>query len=107
VFERLGHKVGELMKTNMTLSGFLGNASEVKGIILKELIVGSKTVPTAFFMVDVKGRYNILLGHDWIHANGCVPSTLHQCVIQWVRYEVEVIHADDTTCVAMAEVGDG
>jgi hypothetical protein len=31
-----------------------------------ELTVGSKTVPTTFFVVDVKGRYNVLLGRDWI-----------------------------------------
>jgi hypothetical protein len=54
-------------------------------------------------VVDVKGRYNILLGRDWIHANGCVPSTLHQCVVQWVGDEVEIIKADDSACVALAE----
>jgi hypothetical protein len=35
VFEKLGHREGELMKTNMTLSGFSGEASEAKGIIMK------------------------------------------------------------------------
>jgi hypothetical protein len=48
VFEKLGHKDDELMKTNMTLSGFSGEASEAKGIISKELTVGSKTIPTTF-----------------------------------------------------------
>jgi hypothetical protein len=86
------------MRTNMMLSGFLGEASDAKGIIFEELTVGSKTVLTTFFVVDVKGKYNILLGRDWIHANGCVPSTLHQCVVQWVGDEV-----DDSACVALAE----
>jgi Glu-tRNA(Gln) amidotransferase subunit E-like FAD-binding protein len=45
----------------------------------------------------------VLLGGDWIRANACVPSTLHQCVIQCVGNEVEVITADDTACIAMAE----
>jgi hypothetical protein len=103
LFKRLDDEEGELMKTNMTLSGFLGEASEAKGIVSKELTVGSKTIPTAFFVVDVKGKYNILLGRDWVHANGCVMSTLHQCVIQWIGDEVEVIAADDVACVAMAE----
>jgi hypothetical protein len=62
LFEKLGHKEEELLKTNMMLSGFLGEESDAKGIISKELTVGSKTVPTAFFIVDVKGRYNVLLG---------------------------------------------
>jgi hypothetical protein len=32
-----------------------------------------------------------------------VSSTLHQCIVQWVGDEVEVVRADDITCVAMAE----
>jgi hypothetical protein len=68
VFDRLVHKEEELLKTNMTLSGFLGEASDAEGIISKELTVSGKTVPTAFFMVNVRGKCNILLGCDWIHA---------------------------------------
>jgi hypothetical protein len=86
----------------MSLTGFSGEPAEAKSIISKELMVGSKIVPIAFFVVNVRGRYNILLGCDWIHANGCVPSTLHQCVIQWVGDQVEVIDADDAACVAMS-----
>jgi hypothetical protein len=60
-------------------------------------------MPMTFFVVDVKGCYNMLLGWDWIHANECVPSTLHQCVIQWISDEVEVVQADEKVCVAMAK----
>jgi hypothetical protein len=35
MFEKLGHKEEELMKMNMTLSGFSGEASNAKGIIAK------------------------------------------------------------------------
>ena len=91
------------MKTNMGLSGFSGELSEGKGVISMELTVGSKMLPTAFFVVDVKGRYNILLVRDWIHPNCYVPSTLHQCLIQWVDDEVEVIRADNSACIAMTE----
>jgi hypothetical protein len=76
---------------------------EAKGIVSKELTVGSKMLPTAFFVVDVKGRYNILLGRDWIHVNGCMPSMLHQCIIQGVSDQVEVVEADDTKGVAVVE----
>jgi hypothetical protein len=76
---------------------------EARGIVSKELTVGSKTMPTAFFVVNVKGRYNILLGRDWILANGCIPSMLHQCVMQWISYKVEIVKADDTACVAVPE----
>jgi hypothetical protein len=103
VFEKQGHHESELMRTNMMLNGFSGEVTEVKGIISKELIVGSKTMPTAFFVVDVKGKYNVSLGRDWIHTNGCVPSTLHQCVVQWVGESNDVMKADDSACVALAE----
>jgi hypothetical protein len=54
----------DLKKTNMSLSSFSGEPAEAKGIVSKELTVGSKTIPTAFFMVDIKGWYNVLLGQD-------------------------------------------
>jgi hypothetical protein len=103
LFKKLGHVEGDLKRTNLSLSGFVGDLTEPKRIICKEVTVGSKTVPMAFFMVDVKGCYNVLLTQDWIHANECVPSTLHQCVIQWIGDEVEVVQADEEVCVAMAE----
>jgi hypothetical protein len=64
LFKKLGHIEGDLKRTNLSLSGFAGDPTEAKGIIFKELTVGSKTVPMAFFVVDVKGHYNGLLGRD-------------------------------------------
>jgi hypothetical protein len=81
LFKTLGHVEGDLKRTNLSLSIFAGGLTEAIGIIYKEVTVGSKTVPTAFFVVDVKGHYNMLLGQDWIHANECVPSTLHQFIM--------------------------
>jgi hypothetical protein len=101
LFKKLGHVEGDLKYTNLSLSGFAGDLTEAKGIICKELMVGSKTVPMAFFVVDVKGRYNMLLGRDWIHTNVCVPSTLHQCIIQWVGDKVEVVQANGDVCIAV------
>jgi hypothetical protein len=81
LFKKLDHIEGGLKRINLSLSGFAGDPAEAKGIICKELTVGSKIIPTTFFVVDVKGLYNVLLRRDWIHANKCVPSTLYQCVI--------------------------
>jgi hypothetical protein len=103
MFKKLGHTDRDLKQTNMSLSGFSGEPAEVKGIVSKELTVGSKTMPIAFFIVDVKGRYNMLLKHNWIHTNSCVPSMLHQCVIQWVGDNVEVIKVDEMACVAVTD----
>jgi hypothetical protein len=103
LFMKLDHIEGDLKRTNLSLNSFAGDPTEAKGIICKELTVGSKTMHTAFFVVDVKGRYNVLLGWDWIHANECVPSTLHQCIIQWINDEVVVVQADEDVCIAMTE----
>jgi hypothetical protein len=62
LLKKLGHVESDLKHTNLSLSGFAGGPTEAKGIIYRELTVRSKTVPTAFFMVDVKGCYNVLLG---------------------------------------------
>jgi hypothetical protein len=71
LFKKLDHVEGDLKRTNLSLSGFTGDPTEAKGIICKKVTVGSKTVPMAFFVVDVKGCYNVLPKWDWIHANEC------------------------------------
>ena len=68
-----------------------------------ELTVGRKTVPTSLFIVNSKSTYTVLLGRDWIHANYCVPST-HQCLVQWDGDEVEVVRADDSSEVSLADM---
>jgi hypothetical protein len=103
LFKKPRHVDGDLKCTNLSFSSFAADPMEAKGIICKEVTVGSKTMPTAFFMVDMKGRYNLLLGQDWIHANECVLSTIHQNVIQWIDDEVEVVQANEEVCIVMAK----
>jgi hypothetical protein len=102
VLRRLGRSAEDLIKTNITLSDFNGQASEAQGVLNVHLIMGSKTVLTSFFIVSSKSMYTVLLGRDWIHANYCIPSTMHQCLIQWDGDEVEVVHADDSIEISLA-----
>jgi hypothetical protein len=102
VLRRLGQSAGDLIKTNITLSDFNGQTSEAQGVLSVDLTVGIKTVPTSFFIVNSKSTYNILLSRDWIHTNCCIPSTMHQSLIQWDGDEVEVIHADDSIEISYA-----
>ena len=81
VLRRLGHFSADLIKTNVMLNDFNGQPSEAQGVLNVELTVGCKTVPTSFFIVNSKSTYTVLLGRDWIHANCCVPSTMHQCLV--------------------------
>ena len=66
----------------MTVSGVGGgDPIGAKGVAPMELTVGRKTLATAFFVSEVQGKFSLILGRDWIHANQCVPSTLHQVLI--------------------------
>ncbi|PVH38679.1 hypothetical protein PAHAL_5G325500 [Panicum hallii] len=96
VLRLLGRSTGDLIKTNVTLSDFNGQTSEAQGVLSVDLTIGNKTVPTSFFVINSKSTYNVLLGRDWIHTNCCIPSTMHQCLIQWDGDEVEVVQADDS-----------
>jgi hypothetical protein len=103
-YRKLGKQDDELVKTNMTLSG-VGNDSSIKArrVTSVELTIRTKTLAASFFVADVEGNYSLILGRDWIHANQCIPSTLHQMLIQWVGDDVEQVHADVSACIAMAD----
>ena len=81
VLRRLGRSTADLIKTNVMLNDFNDQPSEAQGVLNVELTVGRKTIPTSFFIVSSKSTYTVLLGRDWIHANCCVPSTMHQCLV--------------------------
>jgi hypothetical protein len=103
MFEKMGFRESDLMKTNTSLSTFTREVTDTPGVMSVELTVGSMAMATTFFVVDVKGRYNLLLGRDWIHSNWCIPSTLNQCLIQWIRDDVEVVKAEEPVCMMMTE----
>jgi hypothetical protein len=90
------------VKTNLMLNGMGGNPMEARGVISMELIVRSKSLTTVFFIVKVQGNYSVILGRDWIHVNRCISSTFHQFLIQWINDEIEVVHADASAYIALA-----
>jgi hypothetical protein len=77
-FRKLGMGLGDLTPTSIILNDFAGNPSNTKGCVHVDLMIGSKTMLTTFFVIEGKGAYSLLLGRDWIHANCCIPSTMHQ-----------------------------
>jgi hypothetical protein len=98
-FRKLGMGPGDLTPTSIIL-----NDSDTKGCVHVDLMIGSKTLLTAFFVIKGKGAYSLLLGRDWIHANCCIPSTMHQQLVQWVDDDIEVVQADDSVSVANVEL---
>nr|CAE05825.1 OSJNBa0028M15.17 [Oryza sativa Japonica Group] len=105
-FRKLGRNAEDLIKTNMVLKDFGGNPSETKGGLNVELTVGNKTIPTTFFVIDGKGSYSLLLGRDWIHANCCIPSAMHQCLIKWQGDKIEIVPTDSYYFEGVVEGSD-
>jgi len=87
----------------MMLKDFEGVVSPALGALCVHLTIGSKILPTTFFVINGKCSYSLLLGRDWIHANYCIPSTMHQCLIQWVDDAIEIVSADSSFSVASVE----
>jgi hypothetical protein len=102
IFKKLGREDDELVKTNLMLNGVEGNPMEAWDVISMELIVGSKSLATTFFIIEVQGNYSIILDRGRNHANHCIPSTLHQFLIQWIRDEIVVVHADVSAYIVVA-----
>lgn len=69
-----------------------------------ELTIGSKTIPTSFFVISSHSAYNVLLGWDWILATCYIPSTMHQLLIQWNRDNVEVVPVDDSSEISLTDM---
>ncbi|CAL8115815.1 unnamed protein product [Prunus armeniaca] len=73
-----------------------GGITKTHGILEVDVIIGSKKLKVAFFVVDTTSTtYNALLGRDWIHQSLCVPSTLHQQLALWNEEGyMEIVEAD-------------
>jgi hypothetical protein len=102
VLRRSGHSAEDLIKTNVMLSDFNGQASEAQGVLNVDLTVGSKTVPTSFFIISSKSMYTVLLREGFDSCQLLHPSMMHQCLIQWDGDKVEVVHADDLIEISLA-----
>jgi hypothetical protein len=102
-FRKLGMGPGDLTPTSIVLNDFAGNPSDTRGCVHVDLTIRSKTLLTTFFVIEGKGAYSLLLGRDWIHANCCIPSTMHQQLVQWVDDDIDVVHADDSVSVVNVE----
>jgi hypothetical protein len=47
------------------------------------------------YIIEAKTSYDLLLGKTWLHENGVVPSTLHQCF----KYS----HSGEVKCIMNIE----
>ena len=64
MLRKLGKSQDDLTKTDMMLKYFEGVVSPALGALCVDLTIGSKTLPTTFFVINGKGSYSLLLGRD-------------------------------------------
>jgi hypothetical protein len=63
-FRKLGKGPGDLTPMSIVLNDFARNPSDTKGCVHVDLMIGSKTLLTTFFVIEGKGAYSLLLGRD-------------------------------------------
>lgn len=73
----------DLRPHNMVLSNYEGKTGHPLGAIQVNLVVRTTVRPTLFMVVPSKANYNLLLGREWVHGVGVVPSYLHQRISIW------------------------
>ncbi|KAL1359306.1 hypothetical protein AAHE18_04G098700 [Arachis hypogaea] len=92
---KMGKHLDDLVPTNIAVTDFNGASTPVKGLITLTVKVGSSERNTVFVVVPSKESYNTLLGRDWIHGVGVIPSIVHQSMLLWSKDgKPEVINTD-------------
>ena len=87
MLKRIGMFDADIKPHNMVLSNYEGNIGHTLGVVQVDLTVCSTTRPTMFMVIAAKTNYNLLLGREWIHGIGEMPSSMHQRISIW-REEV-------------------
>nr|KYP60888.1 hypothetical protein KK1_023308 [Cajanus cajan] len=100
MLKRFGKSLSDLKPQNIMISDYAGKSSHPEGMILLD-------VTTMFIVTPSKANFNVLLGREWIHGVGVVPSTVHQKIFFWNDDEgLEVLEADQKTYVVGLHFAD-
>ncbi|CAJ2630140.1 unnamed protein product [Trifolium pratense] len=91
----------DLHSHNVVLANYEGKTGHSLGAVQLEVCVGSTVRKTLFMVIAAKPNYNLLLGREWIHGVGAIPSTMHQRLIIWREDGlVENVEADQSAYVS-------
>ncbi|KAA0051157.1 uncharacterized protein E5676_scaffold863G001200 [Cucumis melo var. makuwa] len=93
---QLGILMDELSNSKLVIQGFNQGSQRVIGMICFELIIGDLKASALFHVIDSRTTYKLLVGHPWIHGNGVITSTLHQC-FKFYQDAVKNVEADSNS----------
>ena len=94
----------------MKLTGFSGEIKVPEGKVTLPITVGNAsryiTMVDEFQVVDSTFSYNVIIGRQWMHDLGIIPSSFHQCMKIVIQEEVVTIRGDqrearDCSCSAL------
>ncbi|KAL0361042.1 UNVERIFIED_CONTAM: hypothetical protein Sradi_3788700 [Sesamum radiatum] len=92
--KKLGITSEDLSRSRLTIQGFDQGTQRAIGMTRLDLTVGELKASTLFHIIDARTSNNLLLGRPWLHENGVVPSTLHQCFKYIKNGEIIKVDAD-------------
>jgi len=81
--KKIGLFDSDLKPHDVILTNYEGTTGNSIRAVEVDLIVGSVSRTTMFMVVPSRANFNVLLGREWIHGVGAVPSTLHQRITIW------------------------
>ena len=97
ILKKIGKYDTDVRSNYVVLSDYGGKTKSTMRVIMMNITVGSITRPTLFMVIDAKPSYNLLVGREWLHGVGVVPSSAHQRLVIWREDGVvENIEADQS-----------
>ena len=93
--KRLEIPTDELANSRLMIQGFNQEGQRALGVISLDLLMDDMMSTALFHVIDAKTSYNMLLGRPWLHENGVVPSTWHQCFKYCLEGVVKRVCGDD------------
>ncbi|KAL4192915.1 hypothetical protein AMTRI_Chr06g174350 [Amborella trichopoda] len=79
ILTQLGLGSKDLTSTHITVQGFNQSGEKLASMVRLCLKIGELNDYAQFHVIDTDTSYDVLLGHPWLHDQGVIPSTLHQC----------------------------
>jgi len=83
LLKNIGFSESDLKPYNVILSNYEGKSGSSFEAVEADLVVGTVRRSTLFLVVASKANYYLLLGREWIHGVGAIPSTMHQRLTLW------------------------
>lgn len=103
MLKKIGRYDTDIRSHNVVLSDYGGKTSNTMGVVQINITVGSVVRLTIFMVIQARPSYNLLLGREWLHGIGAVPSSMHLRLVIWREDGiVENIEADQGYFMAEA-----